>query len=350
MSISWDGPGPQHEPRGRSSTTATATTPARRPRRVFSWCAALVLGVALAVLPHVDGVGGSAVPVLQALTPALCCVAVLVVFGFAVFRRWLAALILLAATAVAAVPVAVHPPTGEVAAAIPKGADRQSFAVLSLNVELGQADVAATAQQIRESRPVAIAVTEATEGWVTRLMREPDMDRLLPHRTGKLPRAGSAGTAILAAVPFAEERAIWPAGRDRFEQRVVVLSPHGGKPVRIAAVHTLPPVSQDAQPWRRDLEELGRWQRDHRDLPLVMAGDYNASQAHPAFRAASEGLSHAASDAGVFPIPTWPSGNSIPAFTQIDHLLVSRLETRSWTSFDIEGTDHRGVGAVFAGA
>lgn len=293
--------------------------------------------------------GGSAVPVMQALLPLLCCAAILVVFGFAVFRRWVAALILLLATVMAAVPAAVHPPRGQVAAAIPQGQDRHTFAVLSLNVELGQADVEATARKIRESRPVAVAITEATEGWVGRLMKEPDMKELLPHRTGTLPRSGSTGTAIIAAVPLTEESSIWPAGGSRFEQRVAVLTPPKGKPVRLAAVHTLPPTSGGAQQWRTDLRELGQWQRSHRDLPLVMAGDFNASQAHPAFREAAEGLADSASDAGVIPLPTWPSGATVPAFTQIDHLLTAQLETRSWATFEIAGTDHRGVGAVLAG-
>lgn len=351
MSIPWDRAA---STRGRDAGRHPSATPwsasTRRPRRVLSWCMALVLGAALAVLPHVDGVGGSAVPVMQALLPVLCCIALLVVFGFAVFRRLLAALILLAATVLAAIPAAVHPASGQVAAQIPQGQDRHSFAVLSLNLRLGQADVAATAAKIRDVKPVAVAFTEATEGWVKRLMQEPDMGRLLPHRTGRLPESGASGTAILASVPLTEQPQIWPAGRQRFEQRVAVLTPPKGQPVRIAAVHTIPPVSADAGPWRTDLHELGRWQRAHRDLPLVMAGDFNASQAHPAFRAAASELADAAADAGPFPLPTWPSGGSVPAFSQIDHLLTARLETRSWATFTVDGTDHHGVGAVFAGA
>lgn len=336
MSIPWD-------------RASGAPESARRRRHVVSWCVALVLGAVLAVLPFIDGFGGSFVADLQALTPVLCLFALIVVLAFAVFRRFLAALIVLAAVVVAGLPTTVYAPRGEVAAVIPSGLDRHDYRVLSLNISLGRADMSQLAERVRERRPAAVVLLEATEDAVARLLEAPGIKELLPHRTGTLPSIGSDGTIILSATALREEEPIWPDGGLRMEQRVAVITPKGGTPVRIAAVHAMPPSVHDATQWRADLEALGAWQRAHRDLPLVMAGDFNASQAHPAYRAAADGLADTASAAGFLPQPTWPANGAVPPFTQIDHVLTHALDARQWSTFQVADTDHLGLEVRLAG-
>jgi hypothetical protein len=49
-------------------------------------------------------------------------------------------------------------------------------------------------------------------------------------------------------------------------------------------------------------------------------------------------------------LPTYPANRVIPPLLPIDHILLNRfLTATSLTSFDVDGTDHRGLLAQIAG-
>lgn len=79
--------------------------------------------------------------------------------------------------------------------------------------------------------------------------------------------------------------------------------------------------------------------------PTVLAGDFNASQDHAAFRAILDtGLRDAARLAGSGRTPTWPARTAPAIGAQIDHVLVSEDFSASDAHFlDLADTDHRAL-------
>ena len=118
----------------------------------------------------------------------------------------------------------------------------------------------------------------------------------------------------------------------------------GGMPVRLQLAHPLPPVPGQVDAWKRELGRIADAARDEPG-PLLLAGDFNASQDHAAFRRILDtGLRDAARLAGEGREPSWPS-DTTPAFgAQIDHVLVSKEFSASRARFlDLAGTDHRSL-------
>ncbi len=84
------------------------------------------------------------------------------------------------------------------------------------------------------------------------------------------------------------------------------------------------------------------------DEPLVLAGDFNASQAHPAFRLMADGLVDAHRAAGLGWVRTWPQGRRVPPFVQLDHVLERGFDVLHAGVVGVVGTDHAAVWARLA--
>ena len=64
----------------------------------------------------------------------------------------------------------------------------------------------------------------------------------------------------------------------------------------------------------------------------------------------ADGWRSAADLAGAGYVRTYPADRRIPPLIGIDHILVNdRLTATSFSTFDVPGTDHRGVRADIAG-
>lgn len=79
--------------------------------------------------------------------------------------------------------------------------------------------------------------------------------------------------------------------------------------------------------------------------PTILAGDFNASQDHAAFRRILDtGLRDAARLAGAARTPSWPARTAPAAGAQIDHVLVSEEFSVSDARFlSIADSDHRAL-------
>ena len=115
---------------------------------------------------------------------------------------------------------------------------------------------------------------------------------------------------------------------------------------RVKAVHTRQPIVS-ARGWAQDLDRLHTWQlAQPADQPLFMAGDFNASQSHPAFRAMLEGLTDAHRATGGGWVRTWPQGRRIPPFVQLDHVLGRGVTAVDAGVTPVRGSDHAAVWAT----
>ena len=185
-------------------------------------------------------------------------------------------------------------------------------------------------------------------GVILQPMREPLLDAVLiehgladafPYRTREVSSGPASGTVILSAYPLSDEEDV-PGSA--FDQVSAVAAVPGAGDVRIAAVHPPPPVWQP-NAWRDGLDDIAGWVRDTPDETLIVAGDFNASFAHPALRRLASGLRSGAEAAGPIPWPTWPEEKAIPAFTAIDHIFSRGATPLEWSTVAIAGSDHRAV-------
>ncbi|MFE6282728.1 endonuclease/exonuclease/phosphatase family protein [Streptomyces sp. NPDC057877] len=218
----------------------------------------------------------------------------------------------------------------------PDGAPVASFRVLTANVEFGQGTPALVAA-VREYRPDVVFVPECEYTCDARLAETLDDD--YPHRR-VVAGGGSDGSVLLSRFPL---RGTDPVPGDLGMPGAV--ADVRGNAVRLQLAHPMPPVPGQLDLWRRDLGALRDFAADHRDSATIIAGDFNASQDHAAFRRILDtGLYDAARLRGDDRTPTWPA-RTAPAFgVQIDHVLVSEeFSVREVRFLDLAESDHRAL-------
>lgn len=221
--------------------------------------------------------------------------------------------------------------------------DTETISVLSLNLQVGGAR---SEQVVSEAATADIVVlVEATPGALLRL-RDLGWDRRFPYSVGG-PDDSRTGTAIYSRYPLDDETQLPPTS---FEQRAATAAVPGLGPVRVVAVHPCNPFCGNGR-WARDHEVVRSFAAAHRDLPLVLAGDFNAvADHHPMQRLRRDGLTSATDIVGAGWLPTYPANRLMPPTIPIDHILLSpELTATSVSTFAVAGTDHRGIRATIAG-
>ncbi len=152
-------------------------------------------------------------------------------------------------------------------------------------------------------------------------------------------RAGAHGSGIYSRYPLRDTGVMEFGGAPM--AHAVVEVPSG--PMTVFAVHTTQPL---AGPGLLDdeLEQLEAAATSI-DGPVILAGDFNATRQHQAFRELLEaGFSDAHLDAGRGWAATWPVGRRVPPFALIDHVLLSpELAVVSIDEVKISGSDHLAV-------
>lgn len=225
----------------------------------------------------------------------------------------------------------------------PGGGGAGTVTVLSSNMEFGGADADDIVKGVRDHQADVVVLVELTPQAVTRL-RAAGLDDALPYVVGH-PEVGTTGAEILSRWPLT---LIDPGkgvdGSLFWEPYALVQRPGGS--FRVKAVHTRQPIVS-ARGWQQDLERLHDWQLvQPADEPLVMAGDFNASHSHPAFRAMLDGLTDAHRATGGGWVRTWPQGRRIPPFVQLDHVLGRGVTPVDAGVTAVRGTDHAAVWAT----
>lgn len=302
-------------------------------RRSGAWCAGLLFaGVSVVVGCRTAGTDGvTPVPQLLAFLPWLLVPTAAGLLFTLVARWWTGAVWGVALLGLLAWFTEPYGRTGD-----PSGPPVAALRVLTSNVEFGQA-TGALIDAVRREEPDLVFVQECEYTCDAALERE--LTDAYPHRQA-VEGGGSEGSVILSRFPLRATDGV--PGTMGMPGAVADVDGH---PVRLQLAHPVPPLPDQVGLWQRELGRLRDAAAAGRGTPTVLAGDFNASQDHAAFRRILDtGLRDAARLDGADRVPTWPS-RTAPAFgTQIDHVLVSEDFAASRARFlDLPDTDHRAL-------
>ncbi|WP_228447157.1 endonuclease/exonuclease/phosphatase family protein [Streptomyces paludis] len=222
----------------------------------------------------------------------------------------------------------------------PDGPASTRLRVLTSNVEFGQGTLGLI-DTIRREKPDLVFVQEC-EFVCARLLADRIPATDYPYRN-VVTADRAAGSAILSVFPLTPAAGVkgtlaMPGSTARI----------GGRTVHLQLAHPLPPIPGMVDDWRRELGHLRTYAAATREdgAPVIVAGDFNATRDHAAFRALlkSGGLRTSALVAGAGRTPSWPAGVPRPLGAQIDHVLVSEdFSVRSARFIDLADTDHRSL-------
>ncbi len=259
-------------------------------------------------------------------TPFVALAAAVAVLVGTLLGRWLAAVVALVAFVVLAVLVTPRMIGG---GPHPHGA---RLRILTVNLHSGRASPAGLVSLVRRERVDVVAVEESTQAVKVALSRAGLM-RLLPYTDPQ-----RYDTGIYSRLPLRQVVAVrGPSHAIEVEAHVVV-GGTGDVVIRAVHIHVLSPSA--AGLWRRMLAELPAARPQ---VLRIIAGDFNATLDHSAFRAVlGRGYADAADRAGKGLDPTWPAGHRLGI--TIDHVLVDRrIGVDRVRVLNLAGTDHRAV-------
>ncbi|MFI6470704.1 endonuclease/exonuclease/phosphatase family protein [Streptomyces sp. NPDC050516] len=325
------------------TTTVPASTAASEVRRGHPWRVVSALAGAL-LLAGVSVVVGCRAADSDGVTPvpqALAFLPWLLVPGgaglaLAALGRWRTGMVW--GVAVLAVTGWYTQPYGA-DTTTPKGPILAEFKVLTSNTEFGWATDDLIATALRE-KPDLVFVEECGFHCSDALARDlPKAD--YPYRD-VVREDGSAGSAILSRFPLKPAEPIESVMA--MPGAVVTIA---GRDVRLQLAHPSPPLPGDDGKWRQELGRIREFAKSTKGQPVILAGDFNATQDHALFRSVlDEGALHdSARLTGQSHTWSWPADRTTPLRTQIDHALVNgdSFKATSARFLKLRGTDHRAL-------
>ncbi|MFC8132538.1 endonuclease/exonuclease/phosphatase family protein [Streptomyces sp. NPDC057302] len=330
------------------SATAARTAPhedwpephaKRRPRhRPSAGLAGFLLAGVTAILGFriADSDGVTPVPQLLAFLPLLLAPAVAALL-LAALARWRLGLVwgVLALGAVAW----FLEPYGKTDA--PDGPAVADVRVMASNVEFGQG-TQGLVKAVRKEKPDLLFVPECDYTCSDTLRDElPRSD--YPYRTAS-EAGGAEGSVIVSKLPL--KKASGVAGTLGMPGAVAEL--RNGHQVRVQLAHPMPPLPKQLGTWRTELAALRDYAAEgrHAHRSTIVAGDFNATQDHAAFRDLLDtgGVRDAAALSGSARTASWPADLMSPLGTQIDHVLATPdFSAKDARFLDIGDTDHRAL-------
>lgn len=276
---------------------------------------------------------GGVVPMLQSGLPLVgMSLLVLLVLAAALKRK-----LLLVMTVLLLVPMAVLArPWWFQGVQQPSAPD--DIVVVASNMEFGLGDVGDIERLVTEKQADALVLLEITPDALSRVEAS-GIPQMLSHRSGR-PRDDAGGTMIFTKEPH-QERAGAPVSQ--FDQVAVEIERPSAGPWLLLGAHPVPPTLAN---WSSELADLRAWSdRQDDEIPLVMAGDFNASSAHPGFRGLTSAMTDAQRATGPGWVRTWPQGSLLPPYIDLDHVLFRGLNVVTAGDFLIGDTDHLAVWA-----
>ena len=124
-----------------------------------------------------------------------------------------------------------------------------------------------------------------------------------------------------------------------------------GTQMRLGGVHLLNPINfpwwRAAQGRSKQLEGLFAWLDEEPSLPTLVAGDFNASPAWPAYKRVEERLTDLVGEyaerRGQAAEPTWGWRPGWPRMLRIDHVFGVGVRARVVEVRPVRGSDHAAV-------
>ncbi|NJP95804.1 endonuclease/exonuclease/phosphatase family protein [Nonomuraea sp. FMUSA5-5] len=311
--------------------TGKRTKQKRRRRRWFSWTVAVLLAVWAAV--RVGGWEQGSFPTqLMTVTPWGAGLAALTAVVALLRRnRWAA---LVAALACVTMTAGVAPrafPAEQPPASGP------ALRVLAVNL-FGRGDARTVVDFVRRNDVEVFSALELTHAEAAQLDAA-GLKQLMPYRVLQ-PEIDVTGSGIYSKHPLTELPGLFtPIGHNMPAASVTL---PGGAKVEVVAVHPNPPLGRKEAEWNAALRALPS---PSPSVVRVLAGDFNASLDHRAFRdLLGRGYVDAAEQAGEGLTPTWPNFRPIPPIISIDHIVADpRVAVRRVDFLDVPRTDHRGI-------
>ncbi|MFI6677732.1 endonuclease/exonuclease/phosphatase family protein [Kribbella sp. NPDC050470] len=217
--------------------------------------------------------------------------------------------------------------------------------IMVANVLGGGADAGAVAKVIRERRPDLVSLPEAQVD-VREDIRAHLQGLAYNGYTLQPSKAVESATSVLVSSSLGTVRFQADQLATTFGHIIVTGGNLGD--VRLIAYHGFPPLPAEVTTWKQDLDVLRQWCAQN--PPTIVAGDFNATTDHADFRyALGSNCRSVASLTGAGLVGTWPSDRPAVTRSQIDHVLITRqLEPGRFTTYAIEGSDHRAVVATVA--
>ncbi|MCB2412965.1 endonuclease/exonuclease/phosphatase family protein [Demequina sp. TTPB684] len=208
--------------------------------------------------------------------------------------------------------------------------------VATLNLEYGQADADAVVRLVEDRSVDVLAVQELTPG-VAADLRAAGLEERMPHAV-LAAEPGYTGTGLWSRLPLDNEEIVEELSSQAVAAQVSV----SGRPLTVFAIHPEAPALRSHPRWSADMDRLASILRDQNGGVLV-AGDFNTTRDHAAFRRLEDlGYHDAADQAGAGFLPTFPAGSTLPPLVAIDHV-ISRdagLVAAAADTARVAGTDH----------
>ena len=220
----------------------------------------------------------------------------------------------------------------------PKAGDLATpdLTIAQLNVQTSNRDFQATIGWLRRMKPDIFVAEEVDSGWFKAFST---LSAHFPYHVSH-PRSDNFGLAVFSRFPIvhSQEIRLPVVPVPTYLLRLDV----AGRAVRLAAIHTVPPRSQNLVTARNlSLEMIGQWVAEEPGTPTFVVGDLNITPFAAPFRAFIDDGGLSDSRAGQGLLATWPT--SLPSFVRIpiDYILYDRhLRTTSLISGPRNGSDH----------
>jgi len=235
-------------------------------------------------------------------------------------------------------------------------ANSDSLRVVALNTYFQHAEDAQIVERLEELDPDVVILSETSPEETEAVIEGTELVAAGAGLAGIRPGpSGAEGVAILVR-PEQDYSSQGDLGLTQFQMPSVLLGGSGGsgglgkRPAgtQIVGAHPLTPMPDTVESWDQGLQNLGGWidefvaenpteEAESASKGLVVAGDFNATRAHPRFRALGiqDCTGHLAHT------PTWPA--KLPVL-RLDHILTTG-QCHDGGQFRVAGTDHRGVWA-----
>jgi endonuclease/exonuclease/phosphatase family metal-dependent hydrolase len=228
---------------------------------------------------------------------------------------------------------------------------KRPLRLMTYNVNYGNPDPKSALDAIARADVDIVLLQEITSEW-KRVLSE-RFATLYPHSIYRIHARAAGGLAVLSKLPIRAEEVLPSPERGWFPaERLVLEAPFGE--LQILNVHLRPAI--DGGSWikgfmttpplrRREIESY--WKKLAKDMPTIIAGDFNEDPTGQAISfLAKQGLSRVDTKGPT----TWHYELTSRGVTSdllkldIDHVMVdSRLSARDGTVLDEGASDHRPV-------